>query len=268
MVELLKQEQIQVPDFAGAYHRGVEASQMEELRKQALESKTRENQLNNTSMQLGQLYTQGNADAGRQLAAINPDYAKKVTDQIYQKSERAGAYASTIINAPEAKRAAVHKYIVGQINAGKDPFLTSKDLQEAGISDDYTSDQFPKLYAIAQGHRKLEDALKAPKEAADLEQTKAKTSETYVDIAKKRAETLNIGLEGQLKAKELAGQKPLSGEAAKTSTIAAGGISAVRDLRQILGKSKLNKLAGASVLPNAFQDAETQQFGVLRNDFK
>lgn len=261
---LIQQQQIQVPNYLGA----IQAGQEQQLNRARLEAYNnerikaeRENQRLAAIDQLSQA-SLTNPEAMNKLAQIDPDRAKKNFDYLFERSAIGASYATAINLANRDKKPAVYKEVLKM--ARSDPRVDQQELSQ--FPDDYSPDLDAKLYAISQGHRKLEDALKVQQESANLSQTKAQTASTYADIDYKKAQTANVRKEGALKDKELKGQKPMSGEAAKISTIAQGGISAVKDLGDILDKNDINDLAALNQLPNALQGTKTQKFGVLRTD--
>lgn len=201
------------------------------------------------------------AEAMQLLASIDPDEGKKAFDWHKERSQRLGTYMTVVNNAPEKDKAKMWKYVTGQINSGNDPYFNSEDLKRQGLSDDWSSDKAPKVAALAQMHRDLENANKAPKEAADLEATKANTAKTYADIAKTRVET------DQLKG----GTKPLPAESAKTVANVQTGRDSINDIKGILkgaSEERFNAIAGTSNLPNIMQGTEVQKFDLARKNLK
>jgi hypothetical protein len=174
---------VEIPNYLG----DIEKVQNNQLRQAQLQNyqaelakAQREQKAAEATQQLGQLYSQGDSRAGQALLGVNPDYHKKITDGIFETSQREASYASSILGAPADQRAAVYRETIKQIRAGKDPLVPASAIQD--FPDDFSKDILPKLYSIQQGHRKLEDSIKAPQESATLQST-------YADIGLKKAQT-------------------------------------------------------------------------------
>lgn len=304
----LQTEQIQIPDYIGGQNRAIEAKQSQQINQANLQKyhedqikARRENQRAAAVNQLSQL-SLTNADAMAQLAQIDPDRAKKNVEFLYERSAAAGSYASTVLLAPREITAKVYKHVIKE--AKNDPRIDQQALAE--FPDEYTPDLDAKLYAVAQGHRKLEDGLKAHQEAATLAETQAKTlgatAQTKTEgfkqanyaseIAKRKVETENARLgkgkeppqgfrwkaDGNLEKIPGGPADKLSGEAATKLTIASDALSSLKDLRkqlfqtdpktgaEVLQKNYSHKLGGAAFLPNFTQSKETQRTELARTN--
>lgn len=189
---LIQQQQIQVPNYLAA----IQAGQEQQINRAKLEAyqneKIKADRENQKAIAIDQLSKisldssnpQAQSQALDALAAASPDIAKKNFDYLYQKSERAGAYATTINQAPRDKKPQVYESVLKM--ARNDPLIDSQALND--FPDKYTPDLDAKLYAISQGHRKLEDALKAQQEQATLASTQAETPLKNAQAASARAE--------------------------------------------------------------------------------
>lgn len=104
------------------------------------------------------------ADALAELHALDPAAAKNIVDYQTSAIQRSGSYASSILAAPEDKRAKVYQEALSL--ARQDPLIDRKAL--ADFPDEYNPALYPRLFAIQQTSRKLEDAIKAPQEQAEL----------------------------------------------------------------------------------------------------
>jgi hypothetical protein len=245
-------------------------SQSAENSRFEMQQKMQEQQKTQAKQQLKSLAISGNKDAFAALASVDTKEADAVADLLYKRSEREAAYATAINLAPRDKKAEVFKSVRGM--AAQDPLVDKNSLSQ--WPDEYTSDLDPKLYAISQSHRQLENALKAQQEAANLAQTqastdntRANTAKTYADINKTRIETEQLN----------GGTKPLSADATKTLTIAKGGLQGISDIKSLLfqkdkaGNEALKpnaqkNLGGAAFLPNFIQPEQTQKFETARTN--
>ena len=178
----IQQEQIKIPDYNGDRLRAAELKQNQQINQLNIQKfqeerikSQRENEKVVAANKLSQLSLSSDpqlaSQALSQLAAVDPDRAKKNVEYLYERSAAASSYATTALLAPREIKANVYKHVIKE--ARNDPRIDQQALAE--FPDEYTPDLDAKLYAVAQGHRKLEDGLKAHQEAATLANTEAKT---------------------------------------------------------------------------------------------
>ncbi len=144
------------------------------------------------------------AEALRALHAADPVRGEKAMQYHEAKGKHVGTWATILDQTPEKDMPKAYEHFTNYVNSGTDPFINSKDLKAAGLSDKYDRSKRPIISNIAQMWRDLEDSRKAPKEAADLEATRASTAKTYADIEKTKLETQNLKSGGS-------GEKPPQG---------------------------------------------------------
>ncbi len=189
-IGLFQPQQLEIPDYVAAKQAGVESR----LHEAQLQKYERENQRNRSIDQLSQLSLSKDPRAGEAmnaLAAVDPERAKKNFDYHYSRSERAASYAQAQLGTKAAEQKENWPRLLEM--AKNDPLIDKKDLDT--FPNVWTPDTAKRLQILVQSHRKIEDAIKAPEQALDLEakqaniaKTKADTAKTYSDIGKTKAE--------------------------------------------------------------------------------
>ncbi len=131
------------------------------------------------------------ANALAELHTLDPAAAKNIVDYQTASINRAGSYASSILSAPADKRAKVYQEALSI--ARNDPLIDRRAL--ADFPDEYHPALEPRLYAIQQTSRKLEDAIKAPQEQAELAYKVAQLGTERVQQQKLLAERNKTAME-------------------------------------------------------------------------
>lgn len=181
-------QQLQIPDYAQIGQNADELASINAARQTELMNQQRQAERAQAVNQYASLAVKGDPQAMQTLMAIDPDRGRKTFDFLYAKSEREAAYATAQLNTPASQQKENWARLLEM--AKNDPLIDNKELDT--LPREWTPDTAKRLQVISQSHRKLEDVLKAPQQAADLEQTKASTAKIYADIARTREETSNI----------------------------------------------------------------------------
>lgn len=257
---LIQPTQIQFPDIAGGIIEGYTQGQNLQLRQlqmqglQQEQAKMEQQQIMlKAQNQLKTLAAAGDQQALQKLAAFDPEGAKGIQNEMNRKVVRVGQLAMSVKNVPLANRPRAYEYAKRQAE------LEGYDVSD--WPDQYDKGLDTKLDFLVNSARDIEKVKEDPKLEAEIGQIKSQTAENYANISKTKAETQKIN-------RELSGQKPMSGDEAKVSTIAQGGISAVADLTKLINETPggVSRLAADALLPNTFQNEETQKFEVARKD--
>jgi hypothetical protein len=249
---LITPTQIQSPNLAGSIIEGYTQGQnlqLRQLQMQGLQQEQAQKQAQNQLINLAAT-TQDPALINK-IALFNPEAAKAFQDRLDKKIIRAGQLAQAV-----KKTHATYRPIAYE-NARRQAELEGLDVSH--LPDKYDPNVDDDLDFIINSARDIEKVLEDPKREADIANVKSQTAKNYADIGKIKADTLE-------KERDLAGGKPMSGEGAKISTIADGGISAVNGIRKLFENNNANVLAGETVLPNWMQGEKAQEYNVLRTD--
>lgn len=259
-VPLIQPTQIQPANIAGSVIEGYTQGQnlqLRQLQMQGLEQERakaeRQEQAATAQNQLRNLAAAGDQQALQKLSAFDPAGAKGIQDEMNRKVVRVGQLASTVKGTSLPNRPKAYEY------ARKQAELEGFDVSQ--WPDKYDRSVDSKIDFLTNSARDIEKMQEDPQRGAQLDLTRSQTAENYANIDKMKLETKE-------KQRDLANGKPMSGEAAKISTIAQGGITNISDMRNILSRTKggISALSSAAQLPNALQGGDTQQFEVLRKD--
>ena len=253
---LITPTQIQSPNLAGSVIEGYTQGQnlqLRQLQMQGLQQAQRQEEqkaaATQAQNQLRNLASAGDLQALQKLSAFDPAGAKGIQDEMNRKVVRIGQIASTVKGSALPNRAKAYEY------ARRQAELEGYDVSD--WPDKYDRSVDSRIDFLVNSARDIEKMQEDPQRAATLDLTKSQTAENYANIAKMNAEI-----------KEKAAGKPMSGESAKISTIAQGGLTAVSGLKDIISKTRggTTALVANAQLPNALQGEDVQNFEVLRKD--
>lgn len=272
----------------------------------AYQEQARQKQLENerlaATQSLAKAAIAGDPQSLAQLSVVAPDMAKGVRDYNNYKIARSGQLWQSVTTAPKPVRGKLYQQAIQQYQNefGETPNVPAEYSPEA---DDYLKgliNQSRDVEKVAQDEfqRPLQEQ-KVISELMSQQKTKADIAKTYTDIAKSKEELELARQErerikasglsptaykktqealGEAAANETlikAGFQPkLSGEGAKTLTIAQNGLEAINSIRNSLFDQQTGNLkqgsgkivGGATFLPNILQKQDQQEFELARKD--
>lgn len=272
----------------------------------AYQEQVRQRQLENERLQatqsLAKAAISGDPNSLAQLSVVAPDMAKGVRDYNNYKLTRSGQLWQSVTTAPKPVRQKLYSQAIQQYQNefGETPNVPAEYSPEA---EDYLKGLIAQSRDVEKvAAEEFERPLQQQRiisEGLQQQRTKADTARIYQDISKSKEELELARQErerikasglsptaykktqealGEAAANETlikAGFQPkLSGEGAKTLTIAQSGLEAINSIRNNLFDQQTGNLkqgsgrivGGATFLPNVLQKQDQQEFELARKD--